>query len=432
MRGIRAKPGRSVLTAAGIAVAVAFFVLFAAMSMGLHSFIEGELDRPRPVHIFLSPTSPTPYTTEDLAYLELVVAQEAGPDAGPWWVAPSIELPVSASPSHPSIRLWGTWLGPGGGPPSPPYDTGASLSWGRHLDVDDRSLGTGPIPCVLGSSARSALFPEAGEGDIISVGPDGTVDPWWFPEASAYPVEGRPSVVAHPRGPVEATVVGLLAPGQGDDLDWGVYMPVHPLLGAIGQYDGVAKGHYYPQAVVTFSDGTRVDVLAVKAAISRQMPGTESTDDAWDREGFEGSYGAASDALNGWLAVVTGVMVVLLVAGISDTMLMTVADRRTEIATLRALGHRRGRIFRLVLMEVALLATVGLLVGLSAGGSLAYLFGHLHEISGGEGIFFAPVTVGPLVVAAGAVIALGTAVIAALYPAHKAARESPTEALRYE
>jgi hypothetical protein len=416
---------------AGIAVAVAFFVLFAAMSAGLQSFIDDELGKPRTVHIFLEPGSPTPFDVEDIDYIALVVEQAMEGDPTPRWTAPRVELPLSSTMGDEPIRLWGVGYGPDGEATTPPYDTSSSLAWGRHLEPMDGAA-SGPMACVLGSQAQGAMFPKAEDGKLISIGPDASVDPWWMPDASSYPLEGKPSVPAPPRGPVEARVMGVLAPGQGPGLDWGVFVSIDPLLKALGQYDVVSGSFYYPEAVVGIEDGSSVDIRALEANLAIQLPGVEGTDDAWDRSSFQEAYGSTSDALEGWLTVVTFVLAVMLVAGVSDTTLVAVADRRREIATLRAVGVGRRQVQRLVLTEVMTLACIGLVVGLLVGIIIALTFGHLHEATGGEGIFMAPVSIDPLVMAGAAGLALGAAALAAAYPAFRASREPPTEALRYE
>ena len=138
------------------------------------------------------------------------------------------------------------------------------------------------------------------------------------------------------------------------------------------------------------------------------------------------------NALDGWLLVITAVLVVMLVAGVSDTTLVAVTDRRREIATLRALGIGRWQVSSLVLTEITMLVTVGLALGLVLGSALALVFGYLHDTTGGSGVFLAPTSLDPLVLVAAATLALGSAALAAAYPASRAAGQPPTEALRYE
>ena len=432
LRNLGSRPARSILTLTGVALAVAFFILFAAMSAGLGDFIEDELGRPRPLTLYLEPGSPTPYDAQDLGIIALAVEQVLGGEDTDRWTLPRVELPVSSEKADGPIRMWGVQAATDEGVATPPYDPTTDLLWGRHLERADYDATDGIMACVLGDGAHRALFPQATEGSRVYIGPDGSVDPWWMPDASEYPLESKGTVTAWPRGPVEARVVGVLEPGQRDEMDMGVFVPIHPLLRMLGQRDAPTDSYYYPMAVVVVEDGSGVDVQALEATIAQALPGTGGTDDSWDREAFEEAYGSTSEALEGWLKIVTAIMVVMLVAGVSDTTLVAVADRRREIATLRAVGLRRGQVSRLVLLEVMTLAVMGLVAGLLVGSGLALLFGHLHEATDGSGVFLAPVSLDPWVMAGAVVIALGAAALAAAYPAHRAAGGSPMEALRYE
>jgi putative ABC transport system permease protein len=113
--------------------------------------------------------------------------------------------------------------------------------------------------------------------------------------------------------------------------------------------------------------------------------------------------------------------------GTMNTMLMSVLERTREVGTLRALGWRKGQVLGLVLQESLALSLVGGLMGLVLGGGLAALIG-LSPALGGA-------LVGRLTVRAmvlGMAVALGLGVVGGLYPAWRAARLQPAEALRYE
>ena len=429
-RGIARRPLRSTLAAAGVAVAVAFFVVFASMSAGLHREVEDELGRPRPTHVTLEHQSPTPYSSSDLALLGAVVATYlegtgAGIYGAGWALDPVVELTLSVPREGARCVLWGILPKPAGETiASPPgISPTAPLSAGRWLTADDENA-TGLV-CVLGASARESLFPGAEVNVTVSLGPDASADPWRFPSAGEYPLDAAPDWTSAVRGPFTATVVGLLAPGMGGGLDDGVYVPVHPLLRALGQQDGGV--YYYPRLVVTVADGTKTDVGALEDELGRAVPLTLARDDGWDRDSFERAYGQTQRALDSWLWAVTSVMALMLVAGVSDTMLVTVAERRSELATLRATGARRRQVSRLVLAEVALLGAIGLVAGLCVGALATWALGALAG-----GALIAPPHLAWWVVAAAALVAMGAVTVAGYYPARRAALERPTEALRYE
>jgi putative ABC transport system permease protein len=121
-----------------------------------------------------------------------------------------------------------------------------------------------------------------------------------------------------------------------------------------------------------------------------------------------------------------GIAVALL--GIINTMLVSVAEGRRELALLRSLGMTRRQLGRLVISEAVSLALAGAVVG-AVVGTLG-LVGLLRALSTST---FQPVVVLPWVAAADAAIGLIlAAILAALIPARRAARGSIVEALRVE
>jgi len=107
---------------------------------------------------------------------------------------------------------------------------------------------------------------------------------------------------------------------------------------------------------------------------------------------------------------------------------MTILERTRELGMLRALGSTRAMIARSVIVEAMLLGVLGSLLGVLFGYGMArglvYLFGRafLFEITS--------LVLSPFALVSAIVVGIAVTVVAALYPAMKAGRVSPVEAMR--
>jgi putative ABC transport system permease protein len=117
----------------------------------------------------------------------------------------------------------------------------------------------------------------------------------------------------------------------------------------------------------------------------------------------------------------------LLVAGVAimNTMLMAVLKRREEIGVLRAVGYTQRDVVRILLVEAAMLGGIGAVLGL--GLSLLVVLA-ANAVFLGDPLAFTAESAGYLVAAVG--FGIVTSLVAGAYPAWRAARERPVEALR--
>ncbi len=120
--------------------------------------------------------------------------------------------------------------------------------------------------------------------------------------------------------------------------------------------------------------------------------------------------------------------------GAANTLYAAVQARRAEIGTLRAIGFAKSSILGCFLLESALIA----LFGFGAGAGLSMLLGRvLSRVLGGVGFGAATFTtsvielrVGPADLLLGLGLSLAIGLVGGWFPAHRAARLAPVEALR--
>ncbi|HYF39063.1 MAG TPA: ABC transporter permease [Gemmatimonadales bacterium] len=109
--------------------------------------------------------------------------------------------------------------------------------------------------------------------------------------------------------------------------------------------------------------------------------------------------------------------------GVVAIMMISVTERTREIGVRKALGATRREIMFQFLVEAATLTLVGCVVGMALGALIAWAIRSFTPI---------PATVPLLSVVAAVAASILTGVLFGLYPASKASRMDPVEALRYE
>lgn len=110
--------------------------------------------------------------------------------------------------------------------------------------------------------------------------------------------------------------------------------------------------------------------------------------------------------------------------GIMNIMLVTVTERTREIGIRRAIGAQRSSIVTQFLIEAAMLCSIGGLIGILLGAAGSYVIGQL--------LFQIEIYPAPWITVAAFTLSLALGLIFGIYPAAKASKLQPVEALRAE
>jgi len=228
----------------------------------------------------------------------------------------------------------------------------------------------------------------------------------------------------------ELTVLGADAPSHLRVI--GILAGPGPVVGSGGRVVMIPVGT--ARAVFGLSGVTRVDIGLADGATTGEVSNRLAdrlTSEPYVLASPAGLAAGLRASTADFRSTMTLVASIVLFVGsflIINTLSMTVGERAREVGLLRAAGATRGQIFRFVLAGAATLGVLGSLAGLALGAGLARLVaGSVEQVTG----FTTEVDAlsGAEMILAFAV-GLGITVLAALEPALRAARVSPVEAMR--
>lgn len=146
--------------------------------------------------------------------------------------------------------------------------------------------------------------------------------------------------------------------------------------------------------------------------------------DVRNKTEFRGYVAGQVDGLLGLLYGLLGLAIVIAILGIVNTQALSVIERRRELGMLRAVGMQRKQVRRTVYLESLLISVFGAALGLGVGLSFGVLFTRTLK-SQGLDVISVPWAQALMFLGLAAVIG----VLAALWPAVRAARTPPLQAI---
>jgi len=388
-RSVIAQRMRSFLTALGIAIGVAAVVLLTSIGDGMHRFVLAEFTQFGTNLIAINPGKATthgtsigifgterPLTIDDTVALEKLRNIEAA--------VPIVQGNAEVESSQRQRRT--TVYGMGG---DMPHAFRANVVLGQFFIDDDPN--NPRAVAVLGSKLRSELFGDSSPLDKrIRIGGD------------------------------RYRVIGVFEPkGQflGVDLDDAVYIPAARALEMFNRDSLV-------EVDLLYREDANVDEIV--SSITRLIIARHGRDDVTitTQQQMLDVLGSVLGILTFAVAALGSISLLVGSVGIFTIMTIAVNERTAEIGLLRALGGKRSQIMTLFLGEAVVLAALGGVFGLVIGVGGAQLIAILVPAL--------PVHIPWHYLIAAESLAIIIGIIAGVWPARRAAKLDPIEALRGE
>jgi putative ABC transport system permease protein len=376
--GLRTRRTRAALSALGIAIGVAAIVAVLGLSSSSQAGLLAEIDRLGTNLLTVTNGQTLTGQTAELPLDAPGMIARIGP-VTQVEATGSTDANVYRSPLIPAINTNG--LSVQAATLGLPATVGTRVAKGRYLNAATARL---PV-AVLGSAAARRLgIDRLYAGERIWLGSQ------WFYLAGIL----RPA---------------LLAP----EIDNSVLIGFPAAKRYLG-FDG------HPTTIYVRSETSQVAaVQSVLAATAN--PEAPNEVDVSQPSAALTARAAAQSALNGLFLGLGAVSLLVGAVGVGNIMLIGVLERRSEIGLRRALGATRGHIRTQFLSEAILLSLLGGAVGVTAGAIATAIYASTKQWT---------IVIPTLAWAGGLGAAIAIGALAGLLPAVRAARLSPTEALR--
>ncbi len=270
-----------------------------------------------------------------------------------------------------------------------------TLSTGRFFSEQD--VNSTRMICVLGTDVIDKLFPNTNPmGKTI--------------EADGFKLE----------------VVGLLASkGQnlGQSSDNLVLIPIRTMDKLYGARKNRSVNIVVSATGKDTYDATMEHIIGIMRQVRKLGPGEENDFEIFSNESLIREANNFTIYFKYGAGVISFISLVAAGIGIMNIMLVTVTERTREIGIRMAIGAKRSNILIQFLFEAIILCEIGgvagIIIGVGAGNILASI---LHT----------PISIPYDWVVIGLLVCSGIGILFGTYPAYKAAKLNPIDALRYE
>jgi len=411
IKNLRARKGRTLLTILGITIGVAGVIIIISLGAGAQSLILGQVTKLGSNLIVIQPgkTAESGAPIPGLIITSLVNSDaDALRDEGRVPFVSSVNAQVRGA----ATIIWNnktidtTFVGT-----DSEYSKVINFTMqdGQFFSATEDVGGSNVV--VLGSEISKKLFADSG------VNPIGQV------------IKVKSSIQSKVGG-VPLRVIGVIAPRGSSFFQNQDELIFTPLV--IGQQQILGIHHLQSIYIKVQESGNSSSTLtSINTVLKQQHRILDDVNIDFTARKLDDAaklLSTITDALSLFLVAMAAISLVVGGIGILNIMMVTVAERTREIGLRKAVGATKKAIRNQFLFEASLLTSLGGLVGIIFGVLVSFLISLLMEKLGYDWAFI--ISGISIILSVG--VSILTGLIFGLFPAIKAAKLDPIEALRYE
>ena len=404
MRALAANKLRSILTMLGIIIGVGAVIALMSIGRGVEKYVTDQFAGLGSNLLFIAPGQisdgpPTlranPVKSLTLADMEAIGDPSLVPDvsevAADFQTRATVErngkdVNVQANATTPNynvVRTWNTTVG----------------AYFAQLDSDERQR-----VVLLGADTYAELFPD-----------------------DEYPIDQIVQVNG-----MNFRVIGVMESkggGPGGNLDKSIFLPLTTAQDRLFKQKN-PNGEYKVSVIyASIDDANNIPLVQEEITqLMRERRGIQYLDQddfsIISQNDLIAVFGDILGALTIFLGAIAAISLLVGGIGIMNIMLVSVTERTREIGLRKAVGARRSDVLIQFLIEAMALAIVGGMIGVALGWGLArlvsVLFGEFQAVVGADAVITS------------LVVATAVGLFFGIFPAYRASRLNPIDALRYE